>query len=217
MKNFLRILIILLTILFFSLIVVSVKYISYKNSSYEIETELPETIDKIESDILVNVGTIKEISKRANKLTYKLSGGKNNYKLINVTCNINALCDFLDSNAENEAFDNVMNLSKISKSQMDGSSKVYNYDDLVGLKFKDGYLDKVEVYDKKYVFDSKTDLYDFNEIKSEFGMGTYLACNEGTFTSYKMIYTYRNNLVTFTSFYPDGRCNICEIENIVRN
>lgn len=223
MKNFLRILIILLTILFFSLIVVSVKYASYKYSSYELETEIPESIDEITDDILINVGQIKTIRPVKNKQTYKLQinkdaqNSKNKYKLVNVICNINSLCDFLDKEAENDAFENVFESSKLDKSKMDGISSVYNFDDIIGMLFENGYLSKIEVYDKKYVFDTNLNLNDFDEIINEFGMGTFLACNEGTFTSYKMFYTYKNCLVTFTSYYKDGRCNICEIENIDRN
>ncbi|MCQ2749228.1 MAG: hypothetical protein MJ246_04450 [Clostridia bacterium] len=221
MKNFLRILIILLTILFFSLIVVSLEYASYKYSCYESETEVPGSLEEIKDDILVNAGKLTAISKRPNKLTYKMqnnktlmSNNKNKYSLVNVTCNINAISDFLDKDAENEAFDNVLSLSKKDKSKLDGTSLVYNFDDKIGMKFTDGYLSCVEVYDSKYVFDCSFDLYDFDDIINEFGRGTYVSCNEGTFISYKMLYTYGANLVTFTSFYEDGRCNICTIENI---
>lgn len=222
MKNFLRILIILLTILFFSLIVVSVKYASYKYSDYELETKVPEALEEIKEDIYINVGQIKSISPRSNKQTYKLEDRKlfskwGNYKLINVTCNLNAICDFLDKFAVNEAFENVYKFAKVDKSQMDGTTPVLNYDDTIGMIFTNGYLTKVEAYDKKYVFDSNTNLSNFEEIKNEFGMGTFIACNEGSFISYKMLYTYGKCLVTFTSYYEDGRCNVCEIENIDRN
>ena len=127
-----------------------------------------------------------------------------------VESNYNQKERFEIMNKVKKSYQDVLDKCTICSSKFEIDNKVYNYEDKIAFYLNDNNsILNIEIYDKKTIVNSKSEMNNFYEIEKEFGDGMHRIYNYKNYNFYSLMYSYKNLIICFNSYYDDGSNNIC--------